>query len=109
MDIIQFDSVEDAFNAEENARKAADSRTTEEQKELKRGDYFMKDSGLGFPIFGKVLKEYKRGHLKNYRLCECYSIGCPYGERGDVHVSTIGYRIDEKMFNKFKENGWNLD
>ena len=82
---------------------------TETQKELKKGDYFIKDSGLGFPVFGKVLREYKQKDMKNYRFCECYSIGCPYGEKGDVHVSAIDCKIDETLFNKFKKKGWKID
>lgn len=108
-DIIAFDSAQEMFESEDRAKEAADNKVTDAQKELKKGDYFVKDSGLGFPIFGQVLREYKSRALQNYRLCECYSIGCPYGERGDVHVSTIGYKIDEKLFRKFEEKGWMLE
>ena len=106
MTVEFFDSLEDMFQAEDKARKSADSRVTDPQKELKKGDYFLKDSGYGFPIIGQVLKEYKNKRLQHYRLCECYSVAVPYGERGDVHVSTIGRKIGEDEFKKFKENGW---
>ncbi len=106
MDITFFDSLEDAFDAIERARKAADARTKDWQKQIKKGDYFICDSGYGFPIFGKVLREYKDERMSNYRFCECYSIACPYGERGDVHVSTILARLDRETFEKFKERGW---
>lgn len=108
MSVELFDSLDDMFEAEDKAREAADKKVTDSQKELKKGDYFIKDSGYGFPIFGQVLKEYKNKRLAHYRLCECYSVAVPYGERGDVHVSTIGKKIDEKLFNKFREKGWSM-
>jgi hypothetical protein len=108
MSVELFDSLDDMLDADDKAREAADKRTTDSQKELKKGDYFVNDSGYGFPKFGQVLKEYKNKRLQNYRLCECYSVAVPYGERGDVHVSTIGYKIDEKLFNKLWEKGWSM-
>lgn len=47
--------------------------------------------------------------MSNYRFCDCYSVACPYGEKGDVHVSTIGLKIDRAVFEKFKEKGWSLE
>jgi len=74
MSVELFDSLDDMFEAEDKAREAADKKVTDSQKELKKGDYFIKDSGYGFPIFGQVLKEYKNKRLAHYRLCECYSV-----------------------------------
>ena len=54
----------------------ADDRTQDWQKELDKGDYFVKDSGYGFAIFGQVLKRHRAKHLENYRLCERYSVAC---------------------------------
>ena len=101
-----FDSFEDMMKAEERARNAADARTQDWQKEIKVGDYFVTDSGYGFPIFGVVLEGYKKHHLKNYRFCECYSIGCPEGEKGDVHVSTMLAKITKEAFEVYHEKGW---
>ena len=108
MEVKSFDDLEDLFAEEEKARKAADDRTRDWQKELDKGDYFMKDSGYGFPIFGKVLKRHREKHLQNYRLCECYSVAVPYGERGDVHVPTIYKKLTESEFKKYKKKKWNL-
>lgn len=107
--VTSYDSLDDAFDAIERARIAADERTTEEQKQLKTGDYFVSDSGYGFPIFGKVLEEYKEKRMSNYRFCECYSVASPYGEKGDVHVSTVGAKIDGNLFRKFKSKGWIME
>jgi len=106
MDIQSFDSVEEIFDAEVRAQKRANENPDDWQKSLHKGDYFVKDSGPGCPIFGRVLREYKQKGMANYRFCECYSVACPYGERGDVHVSTIGKKIDENVFTRFKQNGW---
>ena len=54
MEVKFYDSWDDMFDAEEKARKAADGRAKGWQQELEPGDYFLKDSGYGFPIFGKV-------------------------------------------------------
>lgn len=107
MTVKTFGDLDDLFDEEERARKAADDRIDDWQKELDKGDYFMKDSGYGFYIFGKVLKKHRPKYLQNYRLCECYSVGCPYGERGDVHLSTIYKKISEDEFEKYKGKGWN--
>ena len=109
MDVISFDSVEEMFDAEADAQARANANSQDWQKDLHKGDYFVKDSGLGFPIFGRVLREYKQKGMTGYRLCECYSVACPYGERGDVHISTIGKKIDEDIFTRFKEKGWSLE
>lgn len=108
MTIETFDDFDDFLEAEERAKKKADDNTHDWQQELDKGDYFIKDSGLGFPIFGQVLKRHRPKHLQNYRLCECYSIGCPYGERGDVHVSTIGKKLTEDEFKGYQGKGWKI-
>ena len=109
MDIQSFDTAEEMFEAEARAQKRANDNTDDWQKSLHKGDYFVKDSGLGFPIFGRVLQEYKRKGMENYRFCECYSVACPYGEKGDVHVSTIGQKMDRVVFEAFKNKGWSLE
>lgn len=106
MDVQSFDSLEEMFEAERRAQDQANAATEEWQYGMHKGDYFVKDSGLGFPIVGRVLKEYKGKEMVGYRFCECYSVACPYGERGDVHVSTFGKKIDADLFERFKSKGW---
>ena len=91
------------MEAERKAREAADSRTQEWQKQIKVGDCFVSPTSYGFNIYGVVLKGYNQEHLRNYRYCNCYSVACPQGERGDVHVSTIGALIDRETFEAVKE------
>lgn len=102
MHIEFFDSFEEMMEAERDAREAADSRVLDWQKELKPGDCFISPTSYGFNIYGVVLKEYKKAHLQNYRLCNCYSEFCPSGERGDVHLSTIGAVLSREEFEEVK-------
>ena len=106
MKITFYDSLEEMFEAEEKARIAADGRTRDWQKKLDIGDHFIMDSGYDFPIFGKVLRKYEEDILKNYRFCDCYSVACPEGEKGDIHVSSVLGAITEDMFSYYKAKDW---
>ena len=89
------------------AMQTADDNTQEWQKAIKKGDYYRQDTEYGFSVYGQVLKNaYKDRHLRNYRLVRAYSIICPEGELGDVHVSSISEIITEEEFEKAKMNGW---
>jgi len=68
----------------------------------------MSDSGEGFPIFGEAREGYREKHLQHYRFCRCYSVACPEGELGDVHVSTILCRISRGLFERVRKQGWRL-
>jgi len=104
MHIQFFDSFEEMMAAEKEAREAADNRTHDWQKQLKPGDCFVSPTPYGFNIYGVVLQSYKQEHLQNYRLCNCYSVACPNGERGDTHVSTIAALISRETFETIKKN-----
>ncbi len=103
MDIEFFDSFEEMMEAERQARKNADSRVLDWQKQLKPGDCFVKPTEYGFNVYGVVLRAYKEDYLQNYRYCNCYSQAVPYGERGDVHVSTIGAVLSREDFEVIKK------
>jgi len=101
LNITFYDSTEEMLDALTEAMEAADDKVQEWQKAVKKGDCFWHDTEYGFKIYGKVLKnafcssvtrrnENREKHLRNYRFCICYSSVCPEGERGDVHVCTIG-------------------
>ena len=102
MHIQFFDSFEEMMEAEKQAKEAADSRTLDWQKQLKPGDCFVKPTEYGFNVYGVVLREYKEDYLQNYRYCNCYSIACPDGERGDVHLSTVGAVLSREEFEEVK-------
>jgi len=106
MEVEFFDTAEEAMERLTDAMKAADARVQHWQALVKPGDCFMTDSGEGFPIFGQVLEGYREKRLQHYRFCRCYSVACPEGELGDVHVSTIQCLVSRALFERLKEQGW---
>ena len=100
-----FASHEEAMARLEEARKAADARVRPWQAAVKPGDRFI-NFGEGLVIFGEVLETYKEERLKHYRFCGCYSVACPEGELGDVHVSTLVALVSRAFFEAMREQGW---
>ena len=108
MEIESFDSFEDMMQRMQEQMQAADSRVQPWQTTVKPGDYFRNSSGYGFNIYGIVREQYSddKPHLKHYRFCECFSVACPEGELGDVHVSTIEQILEEAEFEAARIRGW---
>ena len=104
--IQEFSSFEEMMEEIERAMKEADRRVKPWQRKIKVGDYFEKETPYGFKVYCEVLDEYHEPHLKNFRFCRCYSIVCPNGELGDVHVSTVKRRITKEEFEEMKRRGW---
>jgi len=104
--IQEFDSFEEMMEAIERAREEADKRVKPWQRKIKVGDYFEKETPYGFKVYCEVLDEYDEPHLKNFRFCRCYSVACPDGELGDVHVSTAKRKITKEEFEEMKRRGW---
>lgn len=113
MEFQSFDSYEDMMAAIDEARMTADGRVKPWQAAIRPGDHFVQGTEYGFLIFGEVLNTddefYKSEEGKNYRFCKCYSIACPDGEMGDVHVSVIGLVIKEDVFRRFRDKGWAVE
>lgn len=103
-----FDTAEEAAKRLTGAMKAAGARVRHWQAQVKPGDCFMSDWGEGFPVFGEVLEGYREKDLQHYRFCRCYSVACPQGELGDVHVWTIRCIVSRGLFEPLKEQGWQL-
>ena len=104
-----FDSFEDMQKRLQEAMTAADARVQPWQTKIRPGDYFLHPTDYGFPIYGEVLEQYGQDqpHLQHYRFCKCYSIACPEGELGDVHVCTIEQIISEAEFEDARQHDWN--
>lgn len=96
MEFEAFASFDEMMARLQEKMNAADDRVKPWQSEVKKGDHFKRDRGYGFLIYGVVLDTYKEKHLRHYRFCECHSIACEYGERGDVHVNTIDELISKE-------------
>lgn len=99
MDVESFDLLDDMFRRMADMQRQADGRVQPWQAAIKQGDYFSRDSGYGFDIYGEVLKQPRRAKgLEHYRFCKCYSVACAEGEMGDVHVSTIERLLQREQF-----------
>lgn len=89
------------------AMQRADENVQDWQKAIKKGDCYRQETEYGFSVYGVVLKNaYKDKYLQNYRLVRAYSIACPDGEMGDVHVSSISEVITKEEFERARANGW---
>ena len=111
MKVESFDSLEAAQQRLREAMEAADARVRPWQAAVGVGDCFVTDCGgeEGFLIFGEVLKGYGEERLRHYRLCRCFSVACPEGEVGDMHVSTILCVIDRGVFELARLHGWDVE
>jgi hypothetical protein len=95
---IEFcESIEGLVRSEGIAIKAANDRSLEWQRRMQKGDCFRRMYD-GLEIYGEVLGDYGKG----IKVCRCYSLLCPEGETGCVHVSQMSELIDNAIFSKVK-------
>ncbi len=108
MEFEAFDSFEEMMARLNEQTLRADAQVRPWQARIKTGDYFRRSSGYGFDIYGEVLPEEqpREPHLRHYRFCNCYSVACPEGEMGDVHVSIIEVLLTKSEFSTAQEQGW---
>lgn len=108
MAIHTFDNIEDFFDEERKQRETADASVKDWQRAIKPGDYFRQRHEVGINIYGEVLEDDEpRGPgLENYRFCRAYSLACPEGELGDIHVSQIEEILTRAKFEVAKARGW---
>lgn len=92
----------------ERQRTIADAQVQPFQAAAAPGDFYRQDTDYGFSIYGEILKEPepRPEQLKHYRFVQAYSVACPRGEMGDVHVSQINEVISPAVFQVAKEMGW---
>jgi hypothetical protein len=108
MEFKTYDSLEDMFSAMEMYRQRADQSVQPFQAKAKPGDHYLQESAFGFSIYGKILDdpEPRPPRLENYRFVEAYSVACPKGELGDLHVASIDRIITYDEFLYAKACGW---
>jgi hypothetical protein len=96
------------FSAMEMYRQRADQCMQPFQEAASVGGHYLQRSAYGFDIYGKILEdpEPRPNHLRNYRFVEAYSVACPEGELGDMHVSQIDRLITSAEFLAAKEQHW---
>ena len=100
MTIESFESFDEMWHYLHEQKETADAQVQPWQCEAKSGDFFRKRSECDFPIYGMIFREEepREPGLENYRFAKCYSIACPQGELGDIHVSTIERLLTESEF-----------
>lgn len=113
MEFQAFSTWEEMMDAIDRGRREADRRVEPRQAAIQPGNFFARTTPYDFMIFGIVQecndKFYKTEQGKNFRFCKCFSVACPEGELGDVHVSEIDMLITEETFLKYKEKGWHVE
>lgn len=97
------DSVVAILNGQGSAEKMADHRIQEWQEGIKGGDCFRRVTPDGLEIFGEVLRRYRMSDMSNWCECRCYSLVCPLGEVGDVHVSQMDELVARKHFESVRD------
>jgi len=123
MDITFYDSYDEMQEDLGRAMREADARVRPAQAAIRPGQHFINFRyGLELPIFGEILdiktlgvdeeeqryidESYGQPHMRFYRPSRCYSMACPEGEIGDVHLSEVDAIIDPELFDYYRENGW---
>ena len=108
MRIIPPGSLDDFFEQERKAQEQANARVQPWQAQIQPGDYFKRWHNAGFNIYGQVLEDEEPRHpsLQYYRLCRAYSLSCPKGEMGDIHVAQIANLLSEEQFREARDTGW---
>jgi len=110
MEVEFFDTLEEAQARLREAMEAADGKVKPWQAAIGPGDCFVADSGEeDLLVFGEVLEGYTEPHLQHYRFCRCYSVACPEGELGDVHVSTVLCLVSRAFFEAMRQAGWQME
>jgi len=109
MEVEFFDSLEAMQQRLQQAMKAADGCVKPWQAAVRPGEWFVSDGGDGLLVFGEVLEGYEEAHLRHYRFCRCFSVACPEGELGDVHVSSILALLSRQVFEEVRRAGWEIE
>jgi hypothetical protein len=127
MNIRTYSSIDDMFEDINKAREAADAHVHPKQAALKAGDFVVRyDEPSGLVIFTELLDPaesersagadeseiayavelYAQGHMKHFRFGRHYSIACPEGELGDLHVASVQATMSRDAFDVLRQNGW---
>ena len=123
MTVTFYGSFDEMMDDLGRAMQIADSHVRPAQESIQPGQcYINYKPELGFFIFGEILdhktlgydKEeqdyidqlYSEPHMRFYKPVKAYSVACPMGEGGDLHLSDIDAVIDKRLFNWYKQHNW---
>lgn len=107
MAIEGFDDLDEMFLRMRKDQERADAQVRPWQVNLEAGDYCRR-IGPGFLIYHQILPdpEERPAGLENYRFTRGYSVACPDGELGDIHVSTVERRLSQEQFETARARRW---
>lgn len=133
-EITFYGSFVEMMEAEELARKKADSYVQPWQEKGRAGDILVSNPGYGFPVFHEILDNekivgdnlkkygddyeeegiyildlYRESHMKHFRFCCNYSVVVPEGELGDIHLSIVIGKITRELFDEIRDNGFRIE
>lgn len=127
MSIKTYDSLDDVFDTIRKVRKAADRRVRPTQAALQAGDFVIRydkssdlviytelldpvtaerEAGAGEAEVAYVREHYAQEHMKHSRFGRHYSVVCPEGELGDLHVASVEVTLSRADFQKVRAAGW---
>jgi len=110
MQIMTDATILGIVNLEKGMMERADSHIQGWQRQVTRGDCFKRLQD-GLEIYGEVLDDYDMKDMQNLRRCRCYSLACPEGEVGNIHVVTIDSLITRGTLEKVKgklQKAWKM-
>lgn len=85
--------------------------------DLRHGDFFRYSGGPGITIFGQILEHtgYEEdddsiadGRRRGFVYGKCFSVFCPDGEFGDVHITDVREKIGLAAFEQARDQNWRL-
>lgn len=129
---FEFNSFEEMMEHIRKNEEEVAKLVTEGQKQMKPGDMFLRyDPDMEVVIYGEILdpgvpaapydkglseddleeirqdgERYKAPGMALHRFCRCYSVLCPEGELGDVHVVTMEVKVSKNAFEALRQNEW---
>lgn len=128
--ITLFNTLDEMERAIREGHEAAEAMVGPEAEQFVPGTFYARIAPEhGAIIYGEILDpveeerkagsdeeevEYQRQlraepHMKNYRFTRSYSILCPDGELGDVHVVRMNFFLTGEEFNRAREQRWPTD
>ena len=104
-----FDNWEEALEAIDRNRRAADQVTEKWQwEDIVPGCYVVRIAH-GLIIFSEIEQDYCEPNMQGFVFGAHYSIACPIGELGDVHRSDVLAVITKEQFETAKAANWDVE
>ena len=99
MPVYGFGDFDELMKQLQDYMDAPDAQAKPWQTQIKPGDYVVR-RGPGFWIYSEMLEDSERRPegMARYRFTRSYSVACPDGELGDIHVSTTEPILSKEQF-----------